>query len=382
MIPYGQHFVDKNDFKYLLKCFNSGKLTQGTFTNLFEENLSKYTNSKYAVAVNNASNGLIIALKSLDLKEKSIVWTVSNSYVATANCIIHNNHNIDFVDIDYESMNICILDLEENLVLAKKKNRLPSALITVHFAGQPNNQFKIKKLSNKYGFKIIEDASHALGALNKKDKVGSCKYADLTVFSFHPVKTITSAEGGMITTNNKKFYYRLIMLRENGITKNKNNFYNKISWPFYYEQQFLGYNFRLADLNASLGISQLNKIEKFLLKRKKINDHYLKNLKDLPIELPKPIENTRSSNHLFVARCESKKVRNNLMNFLFKNKILVNLHYTPIHLNPYFIKIKKINKKLINTEIHADKSISLPIYFGLSTSNQNYVIDVIKKFYR
>ena len=382
MIPYGRHSIDKNDFNSLKKCINTGQLTQGEFSKKFEKDLSKFVRSKYSVSVNNASNGLILAVRSLNLDKNSIAWTVSNSYVATANSILHNNLKIDFVDINYKTMNICPNDLENKLLKAKKQKRLPKLLITVHFAGQPCDQKKIFQLSKKYGFKIIEDASHALGASYNKEKIGSCKFADLTVFSFHPVKTITTAEGGIITTNKKYLFETLIMLRENGITKKNQNFILTKNWPYHYEQHLLGFNFRLADLNDSIGISQLKRINEFIYKRNKIYNFYMKNLNNLPIDLPSTIKNTKSSHHLFVIRTESKRIRNKLMEYLYKKKIQVNLHYTSIHKQPYFKKIKFFHKNLINSDLHSDKSISIPIYYDLTHKNQNYVIDVIRKFYK
>lgn len=382
MIPYSRQKIDSNDIKSVIKTLKSDLITQGTVVPLFEKNLKDYTNSSYAIMVNNASNALIIAVKSLNFRNNSIAWTVSNSYVATANAIIHNHLKIDFVDIDYQTMNICPLKLEEKLIHAKKNNCLPKLLITVHLSGNPVNQKKIYELSKKFNFIIIEDASHALGSVNKKYQIGSNKYCEITIFSFHPVKTITSAEGGAITTNNKKIYEKLIMLRENGVTKNHKKFkYNKL-WPFAYEQHSLGYNFRMADLNASLGNSQLKKIDYFVKARNKIASTYIKELNSLPLTLPSVDINSKSSFHLFIIRVEeSLKLRNELMLFLKEKNIYTNLHYFPIHLQPFYRKLGFKNNSLIETENNAKKAISIPIYVHLSDRDLNKVINAIKKFF-
>ena len=280
----------------------------------------------------------MIACKSLNLSKNDYIWTVPNTFVATSNSILLSGQKIDFVDIDKNTFNLSIDLLEKKLKKAKKNNSLPKAIIIVHLAGLPANPLRLKKLSKIYNFYIIEDASHSLGAKYFNKKVGSCIWSDLCIFSFHPVKIITSGEGGCVTTNNKKFYERMLLYRNNGIEKNKRQFIKKNTGPWYYEQQSIGYNFRLNDIQAALGISQLKKINLFLKKRNKIAKFYKDNLKSLPLNFQLVGKNFYSSYHLFIIQINKnfKKYYKNLFLFLRKNNLLVNLHYLPVHLHPFY----------------------------------------------
>jgi UDP-4-amino-4,6-dideoxy-N-acetyl-beta-L-altrosamine transaminase len=385
MIPYSKQFVSANDIKSVVKVLKSDFLTQGKEVPKFENKIKKFVGSKYAIAVSSASAALHLSCLALDLKENDILWTVPNTFVASASCGLHCGAKIDFVDIDENTNNISTHELEKKLKKAKKSRKLPKILIPVHFSGFPYEQDKIFKLSKKYNFKIIEDASHALGSKYKNINVGSCKWSDMTVFSFHPVKPITSGEGGVITTNSKECYEILSKLRTHGITKNLNELKKKINSKWYYEQQLLGFNYRMSDIHASLGASQLKKINVFLKHRNKIANIYDNKLADPLIVLPKKNKNCISTYHLYVIKLKLKKI-NKSYDYVFKKiqskGIGINLHYLPIHLHPLFRKIGFKRGDFPSSEEYSSCAISIPIYFGLKNKDQKKIISVIKNALR
>lgn len=384
MIPYSTQSIDKKDIFSVIKALKSDKLTQGKINLNFENRIAKFTNSKYCLTTNSASSGLLLACKALDLKKNDIAWTVPNTYAATANAILHAGLKVDFVDIDLKTYNISIEKLEIKLKSAKKKNKLPKLLIPVHFGGLPCNMKKIGFLSKKYNFKIIEDASHALGAKFFKNPIGNCKYSDLCVFSFHPVKIITTGEGGAVTTNDRKYYNKINALRSGGIFREK-KFMNKKNMPdWYYEQHLLGYNFRLNELQAALGNSQLKKIKVLSQKRKKIVKRYYNNLKNLPIELPLVKKFYESANHLFVIRIKSttKINRDIVYKKLLDNRIESNVHYIPVFHHPYFEKFNFNKRNFKNSETYIEEALSLPIYPKMSFKEQSKVINTFKKIFQ
>ena len=385
MIPYSRQYIDLADIKAVVKTLKSKFITQGKNIDKFEKIISKYTNSKYSVAVNSATSALHIACLALGLKKNDYLWTVPNSFVASANCALYCNANIDFVDIDINNFNISIESLENKLINAKKNGKLPKIVVPVHLGGQPTYQEKIWKLSKKYNFKIIEDASHSIGASRNNQKVGSCKWSDITVFSFHAVKIITTAEGGMALTNDKNFNNKMRLLRSHGITRDKKIFINKNKNAWNYEQQILGYNLRMSEIQAALGISQMKKINKFLKKRNDIAKTYLKNLKDLPLDFQKIENGNISSYHLFIIKLKftNKKInQTKLYNFLKKNKIETNLHYFPIHLQPFYGNIGFKKNEYINSENYSSTVLSIPIYYSLELKTQMKIIKIIRKFFQ
>ena len=382
MIPYNRQKIFSSDITKVIKVLNSSYLTQGPYVEKFEKKLCDYTRANYCISVNSATSALHLACLSLGLNQNDHVWTVSNSFVATANCAKLCGAIVSFLDIDIETYLIDIEKLKVNLILAKKKKKLPKVLITVHLSGQPTIQERIKTLSDEYNFKIIEDASHSLGSKRNNEPVGSCKFSDAVIFSFHPVKMITTGEGGAILTNNKKIYKKGKGLRTHGITKEKKEFITKNPSPWHYEQQDLGYNYRMNDIAAALGISQLSKLNKFVKKRNEIADFYKKNLIRYPIFLPKIITGNLSSFHLFIIRLNLQKLKISHKNFFIKMRdkgINVNLHYQPIHLQPYYknncVKLDNLN----NTITYANSAISIPIYVDLKLKDQKYIIKVIKE---
>ncbi len=381
-IPYGKQTVTKNDIKAVTEVLQSDFLTQGPKVEEFEIKISSYTKSKYSVAVNSATSALHIACLSLGLKKGDILWTSPNTFVASSNCALHIGAKIDFVDINSEDFNIDIDRLEEKLKHAEKKKCLPKILIPVHLAGQPTIQERIYELSKKFGFKIIEDASHSIGASRKGEKVGSCRWSDITVFSFHPVKIITTAEGGIATTNNKQLYEKMCLFRSHGITKDKERFISKDFGDWHYEQQDLGFNFRMNDLQATLGISQLKNLDSFVSKRNDIADSYNRKLNSDLIKTPFVNNNNYSSFHLYVIRLKNERINKthkDIFKNLRKSGIGVNLHYIPVHLHPYYKKLGFKEGDFPNAEDYAQSAISIPMFPGLKTKEQNKVIKIINE---
>ena len=384
MIPYSRQNINSKDILEVKKILKSNYLTQGEKVPKFEKLVSKFTKSNYAVAVNSASSALHIACVALNIKKNDIVWTVPNTFVASANCAIHCGAIVDFVDIDPNNWNISISELEKKLRLAKRKNKLPKLLIPVHFAGLPTEQEKIWKLSKKYKFKIIEDASHSIGAKYKNELSGSCKWSDITVFSFHPVKIITTGEGGMALTNNKKLAEKMKILRTNGISQLNFLFKKNKILPWYYEHITPGFNYRMNDISAALGISQFKRLKKFVKKRNLIALKYKKYFRGLPLKFQKIDKNFYSSYHLFPIQFNLKKTKKNYLNIFRKmrsNNFYVNLHYMPLHLSPYFKKkgFKKGDFK--NAEHYANTTISIPIFYHLKDSQIKKMIKLIRSLF-
>ena len=385
IIPYGRQFIDKLDVQSVVKVLNSRLITQGSKLPDFEKSLSKKVNSNFAVAVNSATSALHIACLALGLKKNEIVWTTAISFVATSNCAIYCGAKVEFLDIELDYYNLDLNNLEKKLLITKKKN-LPKIIIITHLAGQPLNMEKLYKLSKKYKFKILEDASHALGAKFKNNKIGDCKFSDICVFSFHPVKSITTGEGGAALTNNKLYAERMKLLRNHGIEKEKKGLIFKNNGDWYYEQKEIGFNYRMSDLQAALGISQLKKLDTFIKKRNYIANIYFKILKDLPIVLPKKNNNSISSFHLFIIRLkkDNKNYYKKIFSYLRSNGLLVNLHYLPIYSHPFYKNV--VNKKSIcpNAELYSRTAISLPIYPKLKINEvlqvKNILTSCFKKF--
>ena len=378
IIPYSKQSINFNDIRAVKEVLKSDFLTSGPQVSIFEKNISLNVNSKYAVCTNSATSALHISCLALGLKKNDIVWTSAISFVASANCAQYCGAKVDFLDINLETFNIDILKVEKKLELSKKKKRLPKIIIPVHLGGNPCEMKKLYFLSKKYNFKIIEDASHAFGSKINNNYIGSCKYSDLTVFSFHPVKMITTAEGGVVTTNNKKIADKLKIFREHGIIRKKKKFKKKLQVETYYEQHQLGYNYRLSDIHAALGNSQLKRIKNFVKKRNQIRNFYFSNFKEFPIKFQKISKFNVCSFHLVIILV-NKKIRDKLFNYLRKNNIKVNIHYIPIFYHPFYSK-KKFNYNLNSIEYY-DTAISLPAYFDIEKSQLLKVVKTIKLFF-
>ena len=381
-LKYSSQTINKKDIDSVNKVLRSEFLTQGPKTPKFENKIKTLVKCKYALATNSASSALLIACKSLSLKKGDLFWTTPNSFVATANCGILSGLKIDFVDIDPNTWNISIKKLENKLKIAKKKKRLPKLIIVVHLGGLAVDPIKLKYLSKRYKFEIIEDASHSLGGKYYTKRIGCSKWSDITVFSFHPVKIITTGEGGCCTTNEKKYYEKLKALRNNGIIKDKRYFKNKNLGPWYYEQHSIGYNFRLNDIQSSLGLSQLNNLNIFLKKRNSIAKFYHNHLKGLPISFQKVEKNFYSTYHLFIIKLDVKYkyLHKKFFNYLRSKNVFVNLHYLPIHLQPFYKKFGFKKKQFPEAEVYSESSISIPIYPNLEKKDQIRVINLIKSF--
>ena len=385
MIPYGKQNISKEDIDSVVKILKSDWITQGPCVESFEEAISQKVGSKYCISANSATSCLHLACKALDLKRGERVWTSPNSFVASANAALFCGADIDFVDIDPITYNMCCDKLEEKLIKASKNNLLPKILIPVHFGGQSCDMERIYNLSLKYNFKIIEDASHAIGSKYKNKYVGNCKYSSITVFSFHPVKIITTAEGGAATTNDPLLAQNMYRNRSHGIERideNNYDFYKSEIWN--YKQISLGFNYRLNDIQAALGLSQINRLDKFVSHRQSIAKIYDNELNMLSIKLPKQVEYNYSSYHLYPIRVSQKKggiSQKKLYSFLRSNNIGVNLHYIPIYRQPYFQNLGFKKGYCIEAEDHFKEVVSIPIYYGLSESNQEYIIEKIKEVY-
>lgn len=382
MIPYSRQKIFNNDIKEVVKVLKSDFLTKGRKVLELEKNLSKSVNSKYAISCNSGSSALLLACRALSIKKNDIVWTVPNTYAASANCALECGAKIDFVDIDKKSWNISISQLEKKLKESKARNKLPKLLVSVHLAGTPNKLDKVRQLSKKYKFKIIEDASHAIGAKYKKDPIGSCKWSDLTIFSFHPVKIITSGEGGAVTTNNKKLAERIKLFRENGIHSNKKIFKNYPYYPNYYEQVDTGYNFRMSEISAALANSQLKKLNFFINYRNIIAKKYIKFIKNPKFICQEQLKNGKSSYHLFIIKLvkPNKSQYLEIFKIFNKNKIFINLHYKALHLNPFFKNMGFKKGQFPISENYSYSAFSIPIYVGLSENNIKKIINILNNF--
>ena len=382
-LKYSTQTISKKDIISVSKVLKSELLTQGPITIKFENKIKHLVGSKYALAVNSGSSALLLACKVLSLKSGDLFWTVPNSFVATSNCGILCGLKIGFIDIDADTWNISIEKLENKLKIAKKKGKLPKLIIVVHLGGLPVNPIKLNNLSKKYKFKIIEDASHSLGGKYYSKNVGCSKWSDITIFSFHPVKIITTGEGGCCTTNKKKYYEKLKALRNNGIIKERKNFKFKNLGPWYYEQHSLGYNFRMNDIQSALGISQLKNLNIFVKKRNKIAKFYCNQLKNLPIKFQKIEKNFYSTYHLFIIKLDVKYkyLHKKFFNYLRSKNMYVNLHYLPIHLQPFYRKFGFKKNQFPVAEEYSETTISIPIYPNLKKKEQIKIINYIKLFF-
>ncbi|WP_199609255.1 UDP-4-amino-4,6-dideoxy-N-acetyl-beta-L-altrosamine transaminase [Flocculibacter collagenilyticus] len=373
MIPYGKQDITQADIDAVMEALTSDLITQGARVPEFEATIAKYCDAEYAVAVNSATSALHIACLALGVTEKDIVWTSPNSFVASANCALYCGAEVDFVDIDSTTGNMCIQTLSNKLEQAAKHNRLPKVIIPVHFAGQSCDMAAISGLAKQYNIAIIEDASHAIGGRYQNTKIGSCKYSDITVFSFHPVKIVTTAEGGMALTNKPELHQKLMLLRSHGVTRDESIMAASNPAPWVYEQVTLGFNYRMTELQAALGLSQISRIDEYVTRRNHIAARYMTAFNQADIDCLTVSEDCYSAYHLFVI-----KVPQHCHELIFKQLrqagIGVNLHYIPIHTQPYFTRLGFTTGMFPNAETHAAQAISLPLYPKLTTEQQDIVI--------
>ena len=378
MIPYGKQDIRSGDVETVLDVLNSDFLTQGPMVPRFEEAISEISGAKYATAVNSATSALHIACLALDLQPGQIVWTVPNTFVASANCALYCGAKVDFVDIDPKTSNMSVELLESKLIASEKSGLLPKIVIPVHLTGEPCDMAPIKRLSHKYGYKIIEDASHAIGGKYHDKPVGSCEHSDITVFSFHPVKIVTSGEGGAALTNSAEIDRKLKLLRSHGITRDLAQMQHPKDEAWYYEQIALGFNYRMTDIHAALGVSQLNRLNQYVARRHEIADNYDQEFKGTKLQTPYRNSQNKSALHLYVIQVASSQHRR-IFQELRGSDIGVNLHYIPVHTQPYYQKLGFAWGDFPNSEDYYSKAISLPMFPTLTEVEQNFVIETVKK---
>lgn len=381
MIPYGKQFIDQTDIDAVVDVLKSDWLTQGPKVPAFEDAVASYCKAEHGVAVNSATSALHIACLALDVGSNDIVWTSPISFVASANCALYCGAKIDFVDIDLNTGNMSVFELEKKLLLAEQNNCLPKVVIPVHLAGQSCDMQAIHKLALKYDFKIVEDASHAIGAKYLDKPVGCCEFSDICVFSFHPVKIITSAEGGMAVTNNQELAKRLRKLRSHGITSDPTEMTEPSHGPWYYQQVELGFNYRMTDLHAALGISQLSKVDEFVNQR-----HFLAQIYNthLDLNLIRPLHQSDtcySAYHLYIVQLKDSDItrHKNAITQLRAAGIIGHLHYIPIHLQPYYQAMGFSVGDFPNAEKYYQGAITLPLHPTLQEQEVHFVLNTLQQ---
>ncbi len=378
MIYYGRQSINDHDIKAVEEVLRSDFLTQGPAIERFERRVADYCGAKYAVAVTNATSALHIACRAAGLSYGDILWTSPITFVASANCGIYCGAKVDFVDIDDTTYNMSVDELEKKLM----RGGLPQVVVPVHLCGQSCDMEKIHTLAQKYGFMVIEDASHALGATYKDTKVGSGVYSDMTVFSFHPVKIITTGEGGMVLTNNQELYEKLVLYRSHGITRDASKMTKESDGPWYYQQIELGYNYRMTDIQAALGYSQMERLDTFVARRRQLAQRYGGLLADLPIRIPKQSADTNSSWHIYVVRLDktrTSKSKVEIFKEMKKRGITLNLHYIPVHLQPYYQALGFKQGDFPASERYYEEAFTLPIYYELTDEQQDQVVKALRE---
>lgn len=380
MIPYGRQNITAADLQAVTDTLTSDWLTQGPAVERFEQAVAEFCGARYAVAVSNATAALHLSCLALGLESGDRLWTSPNTFVASANCGRYCGAGVDFVDIDPRTYNLSIQILQEKLALAKKTGQLPKVVVPVHFAGQSCEMDDIFRLAKEYGFKVIEDASHAIGGSYRKRRIGSGEFSDLTVFSFHPVKIITTGEGGMVLTNHPELYQKLMRLRSHGIVRSSELEQSQGAW--YYEQLELGFNYRLTDLQAALGTSQLRRINDFIERRRYLAGRYNQLLQGLPLVLPWQHPDSDSAWHLYVIRLQPESLRRSrrrIFALLRQRGIQVHVHYIPVHRQPYYQQQGFQPGDFPQAEQYYETALTLPLYYGLTDAEQDYVVEQLRK---
>ncbi|MBK4729527.1 UDP-4-amino-4,6-dideoxy-N-acetyl-beta-L-altrosamine transaminase [Oxynema sp. CENA135] len=379
-IPYGKQDISQEDIDAVIDILRSPWITQGPAIDRFERAVADECGARYAIAVSSATAGLHLACLAAELDPGDRLWTSPNTFVASANCGLYCGARVDFVDIDPKTYNLSIAALERKLAEAEKGGKLPKIVVPVHFAGQSCEMAAIGELSHRYGFRIVEDASHAIGARYRDRPVGSCQYSDLAVFSFHPVKIITTGEGGIVLTNREDLYQKLIRLRTHGITRHHDFMTEESHGPWYYQQLELGFNYRLTDIQAALGSSQLQRLQTFVNRRRYLAERYHQLLADFPLTRPWQHPDTQSSWHLYVIRlnlAQIERTHRQVFEALRAANIGVNLHYIPVHTQPYYQQFGFKWGQFPEAESYYREAISLPLYYGLTEVEQDYIVETL-----
>jgi len=380
MIPYGRQDISETDVEAVVRALQSDFLTQGPIVPRFEEALAHKVSARHAIAVNSATSALHIAVSALGLSKGDLLWTSPITFVASANCARFVGADVDFVDIDPDTFNMSPQALAVKLEKAKAVGRLPKVIVPVHMGGQSAAMKEISDLVRPLGIRIVEDASHAIGGEYEGLPVGAGLYSDVTVFSFHPVKIVTTAEGGVAVTNDEQLAQKMALLRSHGITRDPGQMTQSPDGPWYYQQIELGWNYRMTELQAALGVSQLDRLEQFVDRRNALADRYDDELAKLPLALPGRQAQTRSSFHLYIIRLrEADRARHRSMfERLRKKGIGVNLHYIPVHLQPYYRDLGFSEGDFPAAEDYYKRAISIPLYSLMNYAEQDEVIAAIK----
>lgn len=385
-IPYGRQNITQKDIDAVVNVLKSDYLTQGPKVPEFEQAIKDHCGVLHALAMNSATSALHVACLALEVGEGDVVWTTPITFVASANCALYCGATVDFVDIDPKTYNLSAKSLEQKLKEAKEQDRLPKVVIPVHLCGQPCDMEAIYALSQKYGFSIIEDASHAIGGSYQNKPIGNCQYSDITIFSFHPVKIITTAEGGVATTNSNKLAQKMDLLRSHGITRDTDLMTHEPDGPWYYQQIDLGFNYRMTEMQAALGVSQIQRLKSITESRHKIAQRYNEQLASLPVVVPFQIQESYSGLHLYVIRLkldEIKLTHLEVFNSLRSANIGVNLHYIPVHLQPYYQKHFGFQLgDFPQAEQYYKEAISLPLYPDLTEEQQDYIVETLEGILR
>ncbi len=378
MIPYGRQNISVEDIDAVTAVLNSDYLTQGPQVPLFEKNICAVTKAKYAVAANSATSMLHVACLALGVGEGDSVWTSPITFVASANCALYCGASIDFVDVEPSTGNMCAQALEKKLQQAKINNSLPKVLIPVHMAGHSCDMKAIGSLAQSYGVKVIEDASHGIGGSYGGSKIGACQYSDITIFSFHPVKIITTAEGGVATTNDISLFESMAQFRSHGIIRNRELMLRPDEGDWYYEQHTLGFNYRMTDLHAALGNSQIKRLDNFILQRNKLAKSYQNAFADLGLTCVTPLINSHSAYHLMIVQLPHHIVRKDIFNAMRAKDISVHVHYFPVHLQPYYLQKGFAENDFPNAECFYQHCLTLPLYPDLKEEDQNFIISTLR----
>ncbi|WP_017444750.1 UDP-4-amino-4,6-dideoxy-N-acetyl-beta-L-altrosamine transaminase [Gayadomonas joobiniege] len=381
MIPYGKHQIENDDIEAVVDVLENQFITQGLQVPAFEEALTKYTGAAYALAVNSATSALHVACKALNVGPGDWVWTTPITFVATANAARFCGAQVDFVDIEPSSRNICAKALLKKLIQAEHAGTLPKVLIAVHFAGASCDMQTLKTLCDQYGVKLIEDACHALGGDYQNHKIGSCRFSDFTIFSFHPVKSITTGEGGAVLSNSEALIKKAALFAKHGVTKDPELLETPLDGPWSYQQVELGFNYRMSDLQAALGISQLNKLNAFIARRRHKAFVYHGLLADLPIQLPNADMLEQSAWHLYAIEVDAQQ-RLPLYEHLWQHGVQVNVHYSPVHLQPYYRRLGFSEGDFPHAEAYAAKTLTLPLFPAMTDAEQNAVANALRSWYQ
>ncbi|ABP81462.1 UDP-4-amino-4,6-dideoxy-N-acetyl-beta-L-altrosamine transaminase [Stutzerimonas stutzeri] len=382
MIPYGRQDITQADIDAVVAVLQSDFLTQGPMVPRFEQAVAEHVGARHALAVNSATSALHIACLALGLGPDDYLWTTPITFVASANCGLYCGAQVDFVDIDPRTYNLCPQALAHKLEQAERDGKLPKVVVAVHLCGQPCDMHAIHELARRYGFKIIEDASHAIGGKYRGEFIGNCRYSDITVFSFHPVKIITTAEGGMALTNDAELAVKMALLRSHGITRDPALMTHDVDGPWYYQQIDLGFNYRMTELQAALGVTQMERLDHYVARRHQLARRYDELLAGLSVTTPWQHPDSYSGLHLYVIRLQLEKIdktHRQVFESLRELGIGVNLHYIPVHTQPYYQRMGFQSGDFPEAECYYAEAISLPMFQTMSEEQQDDVTAAVRQ---